>query len=254
VAKYDALRTYLAARPEHLSRVTMSFGEVGALVGSLPASAWDHRAWWANDSKVQAQAWRGAGWHVESVHQGAGQVVFARGVVGGSRIAARGTRPDPGEPMNPASRPLRVPAIPADEGMPESAAQALLVAHLVGQGWKIQRVADTTAKEPGIDVLATREGQTLAVEVKGYPGRRYADPRRADEVKPTAPSVQARHWYSQAILKAMLTRNDHPEYDIAIAVPEAATYQALYQRTRGSLRQLNITLFFITGNGHVREV
>jgi hypothetical protein len=37
----------------------------------------------------------------------------------------------------------------------------------------------------GIDVLATRTGRTLAVEVKGFPGRRYAGPRRAEEVKPT---------------------------------------------------------------------
>jgi hypothetical protein len=38
VAKYDALRIYLAGRPEQVSRVAMSFGEVEALVGSLPAS------------------------------------------------------------------------------------------------------------------------------------------------------------------------------------------------------------------------
>jgi hypothetical protein len=80
---------------------------------------------------------------------------------------------------------------------------------------------EAATREQGIDILTTRDGRTLAVEVKGYPGRHYADHRRAGEVKPTAPSVQARHWYAQAILKAMLTREDHPDFDIAIALPDA---------------------------------
>ena len=29
-------------------------------------SAYKLRQWWANDSKVQGQAWRAAGWHVDA--------------------------------------------------------------------------------------------------------------------------------------------------------------------------------------------
>jgi hypothetical protein len=47
------------------------------------------------------------------------------------------------------------------------------------------RAASVTVSAGAIDVLATRTGRTLAVEVKGFPGRRYAGPRRAEEVKPT---------------------------------------------------------------------
>lgn len=83
------------------------------------------------------------------------------------------------------------------------------------------------------------------MEVKGYPAKRYADPRRAGEVKPTAPSVQARHWYAQAVLKAMLTRDDHPDYEIAIGLPDAPTYRTLHRRTRSSLDQLSIKVMFI---------
>ncbi|WP_248960627.1 DUF7662 domain-containing protein, partial [Sphaerisporangium perillae] len=201
MAKYEPLQNYLAARPEQMSRVTMSFDEVEALVGSLPPSARDHRAWWANDSKVQAQAWRAAGWHVESVDQRAGRVVFTRSIVGGPHPIARNPRPGP---AIPAPQSIMVSTSSVEDGMPEARAQAMLVTYLVGQGWRIQRVADTTTKEQGIDVLATRGDRTLAVEVKGYPGRRYSDPRRAGETKPTAPATQARHWYAQAILKAML--------------------------------------------------
>ncbi|KAB2380119.1 toll/interleukin-1 receptor domain-containing protein [Actinomadura montaniterrae] len=82
MAKYDALRDHLIARRDDEISVIMGFGEIEALVGSLPQSAWTHRAWWANDSKVQAQAWRSAGWRVESVDQSTEQVVFARSLVG----------------------------------------------------------------------------------------------------------------------------------------------------------------------------
>jgi hypothetical protein len=82
VGKYDPLRDYLAGKVG--AEVRMTFSEVAKLVGELPASARIHRAWWANDSKVEALAWRAAGWHVESVNQTSELVVFARGVAGGA--------------------------------------------------------------------------------------------------------------------------------------------------------------------------
>jgi hypothetical protein len=129
----------------------------------------------------------------------------------------------------------------------------MLVTYLANEGWQIQRVANTAMKEQGIDVLATRGDRTLAVEVKGYPGRRYSDPRRAGETKPTLPSTQARHWYAQAILKAMLLCSEHPIYEIAIALPDVPTYRSLHRRTREGLQRLDVTIFFIDNNGHVHE-
>jgi hypothetical protein len=81
--KYAPLRDYLARSTG--ARVRMSFAEVENLVGRLPESARLHRAWWANGSNVEAQAWRDAGWHVDSVNQVAGEVVFARGAMGQAR-------------------------------------------------------------------------------------------------------------------------------------------------------------------------
>jgi len=82
VGKYDPLRDYLAAQSG--SEMRMTFSEIERLVGTLPDSARVHRAWWTNDSKVEALAWRTAGWHVHSVNQAAEFVVFARGAAGGS--------------------------------------------------------------------------------------------------------------------------------------------------------------------------
>jgi DNA-binding transcriptional regulator YiaG len=61
---------------EHLQRcnqeaVTLTFAEIEALMGcSLPTSALNKKNWWSNrdsSSALQAGAWIGAGYHIESV-------------------------------------------------------------------------------------------------------------------------------------------------------------------------------------------
>ncbi|WP_204009099.1 toll/interleukin-1 receptor domain-containing protein [Virgisporangium aurantiacum] len=75
--RYDPLRVALASR-RGTDEVTMTFVEIEHLVGPLPRSARVHRAWWANDSKVQAQAWKAAGWRVGRVEQHGERVTFVR--------------------------------------------------------------------------------------------------------------------------------------------------------------------------------
>jgi hypothetical protein len=54
------------------------------------------------------------------------------------------------------------------------------------------------------------------------------------------------------VLKAMLTRGDHPDFETAFALPEAPTYRALYRRTKDSLNLLQIPLLFVTAEDEVR--
>ena len=75
--------------------VEFDFVDIAALVGGLPPSAFKHPAWWANDSKVEAVAWRAADWHVDMVNLSRQRVRFARGSVGGSH---RRTHHDPPAP------------------------------------------------------------------------------------------------------------------------------------------------------------
>ena len=59
--KYDPLQRYLATLPA--AEVTLTLGEVAAIVGApLPRTA-RTRVWWANTSKTgQGRAWLSAGW------------------------------------------------------------------------------------------------------------------------------------------------------------------------------------------------
>jgi hypothetical protein len=81
----DQLLT-LAAAGQQI--VEFDFANIAELVGGLPPSALEHRTWWANDSKVQAGAWRAADWHVDTVSLDRHRVRFARGQVGGSHRQA----------------------------------------------------------------------------------------------------------------------------------------------------------------------
>src|SRR4051794_8737525 len=79
MAKYDALRDWLAAQTLR-SEITLSFGDIERLIeGGLPTSAHRHRAWWGNnEASVQATAWMSAGWRVDAVDAAASRVRFHR--------------------------------------------------------------------------------------------------------------------------------------------------------------------------------
>src|SRR5262249_30226688 len=133
----------------------------------------------------------------------------------------------------------------------ESNVQASLVTALVTAGWRIISVANTATKEHGVDVIASRDDQTLGIEVKGFPSQRYADPARANEVKPTRPSTQAGHWYAQAVLAAMRLRGKEPSWRNVIALPDYSRYRALYAETSGSLAAAGIEVWWVNEGGSV---
>lgn len=77
--KYEGLKSFLASQGQ--PRIQLSFAEVARRAGvKLPASAYEHPAWWANDSKshVQAKAWLEAGYKTENLDLSAQRVEFVR--------------------------------------------------------------------------------------------------------------------------------------------------------------------------------
>jgi hypothetical protein len=80
MSKYEPLTHFLKSHSN--DRLPMSFSEVEKAIGAqLPASAFEHQAWWANDtskSHVQAKAWLQAGYETEQVDVAARKLVFKR--------------------------------------------------------------------------------------------------------------------------------------------------------------------------------
>lgn len=87
------------------------------------------------------------------------------------------------KPLAEVRTPTRVPP-PATEPArgegdwhTEARVRAMVIEHLIREGWHIDRSADTATREHGIDVIGTETAEAVAIKVKGCPGEGYADPR-----------------------------------------------------------------------------
>jgi hypothetical protein len=79
MALYDPLGQYL--KKNAASHIPMTFREVESVIGrKLPASAYRHRPWWANEERghSHAKAWLQAGYETEQVDMAAKKLVFRR--------------------------------------------------------------------------------------------------------------------------------------------------------------------------------
>lgn len=133
----------------------------------------------------------------------------------------------------------------------EGNVQVMLRRFLEGENWKIKRFADTESKESGIDLEAAKGGRELLFEVKGYPTTVYDHGPDRGQFKATPPSSQARQWYSHALLKMMLLREQHPGKEVALCFPDFLTYRRLIAGTCSSLQALDVAVYLVTENGDV---
>jgi hypothetical protein len=131
--------------------------------------------------------------------------------------------------------------------------QALLRDHLVAQGWRLLAEADCLRRERGIDLLLERNGGRLAVDVKGFPGTTYARGAKRGQPKPTQPTLQAKHWFAEALLAAIRCQSKNPGYSVAIAFPDVPRYRSLIASTRHALARLAICAFLVQESGEVTD-
>ena len=144
-----------------------------------------------------------------------------------------------------------------DDDLPwywEGNVQASVARVLVAAGWTIESAADTASRQRGIDLVARKGGRRLAVEVKGYPGTVYARGERAGQPKPTAPTTQARHWFAQALLTAVLVGGSEDRVDVAVAFPNMPRFRELIARSDWALRRLGVRVFLVSEGGEVEEL
>lgn len=164
-------------------------------------------------------------------------------------IESRDGSPAPAAPTK--SAPTVVRDLGHEEWHTEANVQASVVTALAAHGYRVLSVANTATKEHGIDVIASRDGTTVGIEVKGYPSRNYADPARASERKKTQPSTQAGHWFAAAVLAAMRLRGKEPEWTSVIALPDFTRYRDLFRETQGSLAAAGIAVWWVDEEGTV---
>jgi DNA-binding CsgD family transcriptional regulator len=149
--------------------------------------------------------------------------------------------------------PIRPQAASAhdEEWFWEGNVQSLVVRHLASRGATLRSVVDTATRARGTDIVAVLDGRVLHVEVKGWPSTHYADPRRAGEVKPTQPTLQATHWFAGAVLSALRLRGKHPADRVVTAFPDFTRYRNLAAETAAPLRTIGIEIWLVTESGDV---
>ena len=80
-SRYAPLAIWLQNQHPSKNLVKPTFSKIEEIIGGpLPASAYNHRAWWANDSvgHVQSQQWLDVGWRVSSINMSTQVVRFSR--------------------------------------------------------------------------------------------------------------------------------------------------------------------------------
>ncbi|HSZ75217.1 MAG TPA: hypothetical protein VK779_10390 [Rhizomicrobium sp.] len=79
MSKYKPLTAFL--EKQKAQEIPMTFEEVAQILGEpLPASAYKHPAWWANETTghIQAKAWLEAGYETEQIDQAGKKLVFRK--------------------------------------------------------------------------------------------------------------------------------------------------------------------------------
>lgn len=79
--RYTALADWLQSQPGRIDQTPLTFTQIEEIIRTeLPASARNHRAWWANDSvrHRHSQLWLDAGWRTTYINLGEGRVTFSR--------------------------------------------------------------------------------------------------------------------------------------------------------------------------------
>jgi hypothetical protein len=148
---------------------------------------------------------------------------------------------------------IKIASDPAAPWYWEGNVQAAVARFLQNDGWQIERIANTALRERGIDLIATKEGQRLAVEVKGFPGTVYARGPKAGQPKPTPPTLQAKHWLGGALLSAILIAESEPDTEVALAFPDMPRYRALLARVATACERLRLRVFLVSEDETVAE-
>jgi Holliday junction resolvase-like predicted endonuclease len=153
-------------------------------------------------------------------------------------------------PVPPAREPRAAAPTTSQDWAWEGNVQSRVATHLAANGWSIIRVADTASRERGVDIIAERDGQRLLVEVKGWPSSTYARGDRAGQPKPTQPTLQAAHWFAEA-LTSLIRLGAEPESRLAMGLPDMPRYRVLLGDAAWALDRLDITVYLATADGAV---
>lgn len=111
-------------------------------------------------------------------------------------------------------------------------------------------------KARGEDIIVEQGGVKIVVEVKGYPTEFQTKGTTKGTPKVTKPTLQAKHWFSEAILSSIFNYKKHENNSntkLAIAFPKFERYEVLVTKVKPFFKKhkIDFTVYFVHENGEV---
>ena len=100
----------------------------------------------------------------------------------------------------------------------------------------------------GYDIIAEKDGRKLIVEVKGFPSDKYVRGPKKGQKKPTSPNLQAKHWFSEALLSLIIAKSENPEISISLGLPNIAKYKELLSKIEYFRQKFDLKCYLVDSN------
>ena len=109
-------------------------------------------------------------------------------------------------------------------------------------------------RQKGHDIEIMKDGVKTIIEVKGYPSDKYVSGPSKGKKKPTNPKLQAKHWFSEALLSLLIAKcEDWDNTSIALGLPRFEKYENLYSKMKPLNKKADIKYYFVNKSGTVEE-
>jgi Holliday junction resolvase-like predicted endonuclease len=131
-----------------------------------------------------------------------------------------------------------------------------LVEYLIKNGYEIIKDNSDNIYAKGEDIIASRKGLQEIIEVKGFPTTYYAKGPKKGQPKPTKPKLQAKHWFSDALLSSIFNyqkQKGNKKFILALALPLNERYKELISSVEDFFTDngIDFKVYFIDENGFV---
>jgi len=109
--------------------------------------------------------------------------------------------------------------------------------------------------QKGHDIVTMKNDKKNIVEVKGYPSDKYVYGIKKGKKKPTHPNLQAKHWFSEALLSLLLAKCvDWNNIEIGLGIPKIHKYEELVQKIDPLRKRIGIKCYFIDETGKIEDI
>lgn len=135
-----------------------------------------------------------------------------------------------------------------DEWFEETNVSWKIREYLESNGFTIEKFNDDK-KQRGYDIIATKSDERYIIEVKGYPSDKYVSGPKQGQKKPTQPRLQAKHWFSEALLSLLKAKNKDQLSKTVLGLPKFEIYEKLLDETKFARTKLGIEAALVDSQG-----